>query len=84
MAIAFFGSSILSAYRNGAATYYRGVIKALYEKGYRTVFYQPDLPERRPYGDIKKPEWGTGENLQSNIFRSVPDARRGFYNRYHN
>lgn len=57
MTIAFFGSGILSAYRNGTATYCRGVIKALYEKGYRTVFYEPDLPDRRGYEDINEPEW---------------------------
>ena len=27
--IAFFGSSLVSAYWNGAATYYRGIIRAL-------------------------------------------------------
>src|SRR3546814_2128203 len=29
MKIAFFGSSLLSAYWNGAATYYRGMLRAL-------------------------------------------------------
>ena len=29
MKIAFFGSSLVSAYWNGAATYYRGIIRAL-------------------------------------------------------
>ena len=31
--IAFFGSSLVSAYWNGAATYYRGIIRALAERG---------------------------------------------------
>src|SRR5437763_1594737 len=31
MQIAFFGSSLVSAYWNGAATYYRGIIRALHE-----------------------------------------------------
>ena len=31
MNIAFFGSSLLSAYWNGAATYYRGLIRSLAE-----------------------------------------------------
>lgn len=30
--VAFFGSSLVSAYWNGAATYYRGLIKALNER----------------------------------------------------
>lgn len=57
MKIAFFGSSILSAYRNGAATFYRGLIKALHGIGYQTVFYEPGLPERHQYVDMKESEW---------------------------
>jgi spore maturation protein CgeB len=30
--VAFFGSSLVSAYWNGAATYYRGIIRALAER----------------------------------------------------
>ncbi len=30
MNIAFFGSSLVSAYWNGAATYYRGIVRALH------------------------------------------------------
>ena len=33
MNIAFFGSSLVSAYWNGAATYYRGIIRALQRAG---------------------------------------------------
>jgi spore maturation protein CgeB len=32
--IAFFGSSLVSAYWNGAATYYRGFIRALHDPGF--------------------------------------------------
>jgi spore maturation protein CgeB len=39
--IAFFASSLLSAYWNGAATYYRGIIKALHANGHRITFYEP-------------------------------------------
>ena len=31
MDIAFFGSSLVSAFWNGAATYYRGIVRALHE-----------------------------------------------------
>ena len=34
MRIAFFASSLVSAYWNGAATYYRGLLKALAELGH--------------------------------------------------
>ena len=39
MNIAFYGSSLLSAYWNGAATYYRGMLRALSERGYGITFY---------------------------------------------
>ena len=34
MKIAFYGSSLLSSYWNGAATYYRGILRALAGHGY--------------------------------------------------
>src|SRR3546814_20785463 len=38
MKIAFFGSSLLSAYWNGAATYYRGMLRALAALGHEISF----------------------------------------------
>lgn len=55
--IAFFGSSLVSAYWNGAATYYRGIIRALADRGHRTTFYEPDIYERQSHRDIADPEW---------------------------
>jgi len=55
--IAFFGSSLLSAYWNGAATYYRGLIKALSRRGHRITFYEPDAYERQSHRDIVPPPW---------------------------
>ena len=40
MNIAFFVSSLLSAYWNGAATYYRGLIKALHKRGHTITVSQ--------------------------------------------
>jgi len=53
--IAFFGSSIVSAYWNGAATYYRGIVKALASLGYDITFYEPDIYERQQHRDITDP-----------------------------
>jgi spore maturation protein CgeB len=39
MKIAFFGSSLVSSYWNGAATYYRGLLKALSALGQEITFY---------------------------------------------
>ncbi|MDT0643920.1 glycosyltransferase [Zunongwangia sp. F363] len=55
--IAFFGSSIVSAYWNGAATYYRGIVKALHKMGHEVTFYEPDIFERQQHRDIEDPDW---------------------------
>ncbi|HER40181.1 MAG TPA: hypothetical protein ENO10_03080, partial [Salinimicrobium catena] len=55
--IAFFGSSIVSAYWNGAATYYRGIVKALHKMGHNVTFYEPDIYERQKHRDIDDPDW---------------------------
>ena len=57
MEIAFFGSSLLSTYWNGAATYYRGLLKALARRGHRIAFYEPDAFDRQRHRDIEPPEW---------------------------
>jgi spore maturation protein CgeB len=55
--IAFFGSSLVSAYWNGAATYYRGIIAGLHQRGHRTTFYEPDAFGRQEHRDLGDPEW---------------------------
>ena len=55
--IAFFGSSLVSAYWNGAATYYRGIIRALAARGYDVTFYEPDAYDRQLHRDIPDPDW---------------------------
>lgn len=55
--IAFYGSSLLSSYWNGAATYYRGILRALAERGYSITFYEPDAFDRQNHRDIEPPEW---------------------------
>jgi spore maturation protein CgeB len=55
--VAFFGSSLVSAYWNGAATYYRGIIRALASRGHRVTFYEPDAYDRQAHRDIPDPDW---------------------------
>lgn len=57
MNIAFFGSSLVSAYWNGAATYYRGLLKALNQLGHQITFYEPDAYDRQQHRDIDDPPW---------------------------
>ncbi|MFN7130666.1 MAG: glycosyltransferase [Myxococcales bacterium] len=54
--IAFFGSSLVSAYWNGAATYYRGIIRALHARGHRVTFYEPDAYDRQKHRDMADPD----------------------------
>lgn len=57
--IAFFGSSLTSAYWNGAATYYRGIIRALAARGHQVTFYEPDAYDRQKHRDIEDPSWAS-------------------------
>lgn len=57
MKIAFYGSSLLSSYWNGAATYYRGLLKALAGHGHDITFFEPDAYDRQQHRDIDPPPW---------------------------
>ena len=71
MRIAFFGSSLVSAYWNGAATYYRGLLKALAERGHAITFYEPDAFERQAHRDIDDPLWA-----RVVVYPARPEAAR--------
>lgn len=77
--IAFFGSSLVSAYWNGAATYYRGIVKALHDRGYGVTFYEPDAYERQAHRDIPDPEWARvvvySAEGEADLYRALEDAR---------
>lgn len=51
MRIFAFGSSIVSSYWNGAATYYRGCYKYLERLGYEVTFAEPDAYGRQEHRD---------------------------------
>ncbi len=68
MKISIFGSSIISSYWNGAATYYRGMVKALHEKGHDITFYEPMAYDRHAHVDLDPPEW-----VNVVIYRPTPD-----------
>jgi spore maturation protein CgeB len=57
MHIAFFGSSLVSSYWNGAATYYRGMLQALAQRGHTVTFYEPDAYDRQKHRDMPDPAW---------------------------
>jgi len=55
--IAFYGSSLLSSWWNGAATYYRGLLRDLAGRGYDITFYEPDAYERQQHRDMEPQPW---------------------------
>src|SRR5436189_748093 len=77
--IAFFGSSLVSAYWNGAATYYRGIVRAMHERGHRVTFYEPDAYQRQQHRDIDDPDWATvvvyAGDSEDEALRMVESAR---------
>jgi len=71
MKIAFYGSSLLSSYWNGAATYYRGLLSDLAARGYGITFYEPDAFDRQKHRDIDPPEWA-----EVKVYPATEDAVR--------
>jgi spore maturation protein CgeB len=69
--IAFYGSSLVSSYWNGAATYYRGILSALATHGYDIVFYEPDAFDRQQHRDIDPPAYA-----RSVVYPATPDGLR--------
>ncbi|MBX6365762.1 MAG: glycosyltransferase [Gemmatimonadetes bacterium] len=58
MRIYVFGSSIVSAYWNGAATYYRGIFRGLAGLGHSIDFCEPDIYDRQANRDLPEdPGW---------------------------
>lgn len=71
MRLAFYGSSLLSSYWNGAATYYRGLLAALAPRGWDIIFYEPDAYDRQLHRDIDPPDWARVQ-----VYRAEPSAVR--------
>lgn len=79
MRIAFYGSSLLSSYWNGAATYYRGLLKALAALGHEIVFYEPDAFDRQKHRDMEPPDWAQVDVWQpdeSGLRRVIAEAAK--------
>lgn len=57
MRICFFGSSLVSSFWNGAATYYRGMLKELARLGHAITFFEPDAFGRQNNRDMPDPDW---------------------------
>jgi spore maturation protein CgeB len=69
--IAFYGSSLLSSWWNGAATYYRGLLRDLASRGYEISFYEPDAYERQQHRDMEPQPWA-----RSVVYPTTPEGLR--------
>lgn len=67
--IVFFGSSLTSSYWNGAATYYRGLLRALAQRGHRITFMEPDAFDRQKHRDIPDPPYA-----RVIVYQPTPEA----------
>jgi len=68
----------VSAYWNGAATYYRGIIRALHNLGHEVTFYEPDAYDRQKHRDIPDPDWARVVVYPANeggVWRALEQAR---------
>jgi spore maturation protein CgeB len=71
MKLAFYGSSLLSSWWNGAATYYRGLLRDLASRGYDITFYEPDAYERQQHRDLEPQPWA-----RSVVYPATPEGLR--------
>jgi spore maturation protein CgeB len=78
LSIAFFASSLVSSYWNGAATYYRGIVRALHQLGHRVSFYEPDAYDRQSHRDMEDPEWAkvvVYPATEAAVYRCLEEAK---------
>jgi spore maturation protein CgeB len=82
MRFAFFGSSLVSSYWNGACTYYRGLVRCLHARGHEIVFYEPIAYDRQEHRDIDDPGYARvvvyEAQTEEQVLRTVETARGGF------
>jgi len=78
--IAFFASSLVSSFWNGAATYYRGLARALHGRGHALTFYEPDAFDRQAHRDLPDPPWARSvvwdPSPAGDLDRCLEEARR--------
>jgi spore maturation protein CgeB len=80
LSFVFLGLSITSAWGNGHATTYRGLIRELTRRGHEVLFLERDLPYYADNRDLPRPAYGRTElyssleELQSRFERQIRTA----------
>jgi len=79
MRFAFFGSSLVSSYWNGACTYYRGLVRCLHARGHEVSFYEPIAYDRQRHRDIDDPPYARvvvyEAQTEQQVLQTVQSAR---------
>ena len=73
MRIVFLGLSITSSWGNGHATNYRGLVRALTERGHDVLFLERDVPWYAENRDLPEPPHG-----RTVLYRSLDELRDAF------
>lgn len=76
--IVILGLSITSSWGNGHAATYRGLVRALDERGHRVLFLERDVPWYRAHRDLPEPPYGETylyEDLDDLQSRFLPEIR---------
>jgi spore maturation protein CgeB len=73
MRFVFLGLSITSSWGNGHATNYRGLVRALTDRGHDVLFLERDVPWYAAQRDLPDPPWGRTE-----LYTSADELRERF------
>ena len=73
MRVVILGLSITSSWGNGHATNFRGLVRALSERGHDVLFLERDVPWYANHRDLATPPFGRTE-----LYSSVPDLQQRF------
>lgn len=65
MKVVFIGLSITSAWGNGHATNYRGLVRELSARGHEVLFCERDMPWNAAHRDLPEPPWGRTSQYRS-------------------
>jgi spore maturation protein CgeB len=71
--IVILGLSITSSWGNGHATTFRGLVRALCQRGHRVLFLERDQPWYADNRDLPRPPFGRTE-----LYNSLDELREGF------
>src|SRR3954468_21337157 len=70
MKLVIFGLTISSSWGNGHATLWRGLVRALAERGHTVIFFEQD----RPYYAAHRDYWNIPGKGRLRLYRSWPEV----------